>query len=78
MCDLCVELHKLKELRAFHVHFVVFLSQQDFSPASVRPASAPCYTTVTPVELPKVEKGLEANLSYAAYVECFPSGIKNT
>lgn len=34
MCDLCVELHKLKELGAFHVRFVVFLSQQDFGPAS--------------------------------------------
>lgn len=30
------------------------------------------------MELPEVEKGLEANLSCAAHFECFPSGIKNT
>lgn len=62
MCDLCVELSKPKELKAFHLHFVVLLSQQDFSCDSIRKASALSYTLVNPVELPKIESGLEADL----------------
>lgn len=65
MCDLCVELSKPKELKAFHLHFVVLLSQQDFScdwKLLWRKASALSYTTVNPVELPEIESGLEADL----------------
>lgn len=77
MCDLCVEVYKLKQLKAFHLHFVALLSQQDFGCDRVRTASALSYTTVNPVELPKIENGLEANLSYAVYYKYFPSVVKN-
>lgn len=76
MCDLCAELDK--ELGAFHLHVVVLPSQQGFCCDSIQPTFAPRYTTVNPMEVPWIENGLEAALSYAVHCKCFPSGIKNT
>lgn len=75
MCDLCVALSKLKELKAFHLHFVVSRRQQDFSCGV---ASALSHTTANPVELPEIHSRLGVHFLYAVYYKCFPSVVKNT